>query len=213
MPDDGAIHWLALFALPKTATVTSRTASLTNAFVNAIIPRVLPTAEEVREALSVLGMGSGDIECSYCGDAATEWDHLRPVVRAKRPTGYITEIRNLVPACGKCNQSKGAADWRAWMTGSAKLSPKSRGINGLDARMERLAAFENWGAVEAIKLDEVVRREDLERHWDNLERIIALMHEAQADAKALREVVATELARRGDEHVVIVDDLGVKEAD
>jgi hypothetical protein len=175
--------------------------------VNAIIPRILPTGDEVREALSILGMGSGEIECIYCGDPPTEWDHLRPVVRRKRPTGYITEIRNLVPACGKCNQSKGAADWRTWMTGTAKLSPQSRGISDVESRLERLAEFEAWGAVSAIKLEDVVAKADLDRHWQYLERIVELMRDAQADAMALRDAVAAELARRGDDHVVIVDEV------
>jgi hypothetical protein len=29
------------------------------------------------------------------------------LVEEKEPIGYISEIRNLVPVCGKCNQSKG----------------------------------------------------------------------------------------------------------
>ena len=42
-------------------------------------------------------------------------DHLRPLVKDKEPTGYISEIHNLVPSCGKCNQSKGNKEWKAWM--------------------------------------------------------------------------------------------------
>jgi len=38
------------------------------------------------------------LQCSYCGTPATEWDHLRPLVMNKKPTGYISEIHNLVPA-------------------------------------------------------------------------------------------------------------------
>jgi len=52
----------------------------------------------------------------------TDWDHLRPLVRNRRPTGFISEIKNLVPSCGPCNQSKGAADWKAWMTEGARLT-------------------------------------------------------------------------------------------
>ena len=68
-------------------------------------------------------MDESNFRCSYCRDAASEWDHFRPLVKDKQPTGYITEIHNLVPACGKCNQSKGNKDWKTWMLGDAELSP------------------------------------------------------------------------------------------
>lgn len=41
-------------------------------------------------------------------------DHVKPLVTCGLPTGYITEIRNLVPCCSACNSAKGAQDFRAW---------------------------------------------------------------------------------------------------
>ena len=98
-------------------SVTGRSSSITNAFIDAIIPAVDPTEEEKLEALRILQIDPKDIRCAYCGDKATEWDHLRPIITIQEPTGYITEIANLVPSCGKCNQSKGnhtgGSGWRA----------------------------------------------------------------------------------------------------
>src|SRR5262249_46649708 len=90
------------FRLPSVQTMVSRKSSITNAFVNAVIPVIPPTLEEVLQALTILGMEPTDVRCAYCGDKSSEWDHLRPLVLNKRPTGFITEIANLVPACGKC---------------------------------------------------------------------------------------------------------------
>jgi 5-methylcytosine-specific restriction endonuclease McrA len=73
--------------------------------MNSIIPIIVPTNEQVKEALDILGMDHDSFHCAYCGATASEWDHLRPLVLNKKPTGYISEIHNLVPACGKCNQS------------------------------------------------------------------------------------------------------------
>lgn len=84
----------------------------------------MPTEDEVREALEVLGMSESTVCCAYCGGPRTEWDHLNPLVRDKRPTGYVSEIHNLVPACGKCNQSKGSSSWETWMFGPAPWSQK-----------------------------------------------------------------------------------------
>jgi 5-methylcytosine-specific restriction endonuclease McrA len=116
------------FQMPTPVSIMGRSSSITNSFINAIIPVVLPTEDELREALSILQMSADDLRCAYCGDRSTEWDHLRPLVVNQRPTGYISEIGNLVPACGKCNQSKGNKPWRSWMEGTAPQSPKTRGV-------------------------------------------------------------------------------------
>src|SRR5882757_10331780 len=118
--------------------ITSRTSSITNSFVQAIIPTVSYSEEQRAEALAELGMTIENLSCVYCGSPTTDWDHLRPLVRNSRPTGYISEIRNLVPSCGPCNQSKGASDWRAWMTGKARGSPATRSVADIQGRMERL---------------------------------------------------------------------------
>src|SRR5687767_102420 len=97
----------ACFRMPSVQTMMSRKSSITNAFVNSLIPVIEPSAAEIAEALTILGMTVEDVRCAYCGDVASEWDHLRPLVVGRRPTGFISEIGNLVPSCGKCNQSKG----------------------------------------------------------------------------------------------------------
>jgi hypothetical protein len=127
------------FRMPTPVKITGRTSSITNSFVNGVIPAITPSNEEIALALEVLGMDALDVRCAYCGDPATEWDHLNAIVRRKRPTGYISEIHNLVPACGKCNQSKGNKLWREWMFGPSPLSPASRGVGDIEDRAERLA--------------------------------------------------------------------------
>ena len=72
---------LEVFTMLTPVKITGRTSTITNSFVNAIIPAVWPTEAEVSEALEVLGMSPDTISCAYCGDTKTEWDHLRPLVR------------------------------------------------------------------------------------------------------------------------------------
>ena len=121
----------ALFKMPKAVRIMGRRTSLTNAFVNGILPCVVPSDAEILEAIRILGLRRTDLRCAYCNDKFNEWDHLRPIVRDGRPTGYITEIANLVPCCSPCNQSKSGTDWDEWITGPAKKSPKTRGVRGL----------------------------------------------------------------------------------
>jgi endonuclease I len=159
--------------------ITGRSSSITNAFVNSIIPIIEPTNEQVSEALEILNMGNGNIHCSYCGDKYTEWDHLRPIVLNKKPTGFISEIHNLVPACGKCNQSKGNKPWEAWVLSSAKLSPKSRGIHDLADRIERLKNYENWQKPTKVDFEDIVGISKWSTHWENCEKVQKMMRESQ----------------------------------
>jgi len=174
-------------------SVTGRSSSVTNAFVSAIVPVIEPTEEEELEALTILQIDPKDIRCAYCGDRATEWDHLRPIISNQEPTGYITEIANLVPSCGKCNQSKGKSYWRTWMEGSARLSPTSRGIRDLEARIKRLEKYEAWRSPQKIDFAGIVGPEMWQRHKKNWRSVLDLLKASQELAAEIRDIVAKSL--------------------
>lgn len=176
--------------------ITGRISSITNAFVQAIIPRIEPSQEDIILALKHLGMTPEAMSCVYCGSPTTDWDHLKPLVRGKRSTGYFHEIRNLVPSCGRCNQSKSGADWRAWMASKAPGSPKTRGIVDLAERMERLRRFEEWGALKPLSPSELVDQALLDQHWAHLESITEAMKVAQLHAEHLRNEIRNKLASK-----------------
>ncbi|MBF3237978.1 HNH endonuclease [Aeromonas veronii] len=170
--------------------ITGRSSSITNSFINSIIPIIVPTNEQVKEALDLLGMGHDSFQCAYCGSAASEWDHLRPLVLNKKPTGYISEIHNLVPACGKCNQSKGNKPWHVWITSTAKLSPKSRGVPDLIQRIEKLRKYEAWKEPTKVDFESVVGKEKWEQHWENWELVQSTMRHAQTLATEINQTIA-----------------------
>lgn len=177
--------YLSWFAMPKPVRITGRSSSITNSFVNGVIPVVMPTEPQVREALEILGM-LDHVSCIYCGDTSTEWDHLRPLVEKQRPTGYISEIHNLVPACGKCNQSKGNKNWLTWMRSTARLSPSARGVVDIEERIARLQEYENRGVPTRIDFEAAVGAELWERHWAHHNRLLELMRVADQDAQEIR---------------------------
>ena len=152
---------------------------MTGAFFAAIAPVDVPTDEEVLEALRILEIDPQNQTCAYCGDKSSEWDHLRPLIEGKKPTGYITEIANLVPSCGKCNQSKGNQPWRAWMTGTATRSPRSRNVPDLDARVARLQAYEAWRTPKRVDYESLVGPELWERHRKNWDDVLKKLQEAK----------------------------------
>ena len=187
--DDARSRLLRAFRMPPAQTMTSRKTSITNAFVSAIIPSIKPSLEEIAEALSILRMDPSDLHCAYCGDRASEWDHLRALVVKRRPTGFISEIANLVPSCGKCNQSKGNKPWREWMLGKAELSPTGRGLLDIADRVSRLEAYERWRAPTRVDFESIVARDTWEHYWSLCERVIDDMGRCQEVADSLRAQV------------------------
>jgi len=167
--------------------ITSRTSSITNSFVQAIIPTVSYSEEQRAEALAKLGMTIENLSCVYCGSPTTDWDHLRPLVRNSRPTGYISEIKNLVPSCGHCNQSKGAADWKAWMMGKARGSPTTRGVGNVVDRVSCIEGFVSWGNISPMQFEDMVPREMWRDYWDQLSAVTNAMRAAQEKATLVRQ--------------------------
>lgn len=136
-----------------------------------------------------MGMTHETLQCSYCGADASEWDHLRPLVLNKKPTGYISEIHNLVPACGKCNQSKGNKEWLSWILSNAPLSPKTKRVADLTERIEKLKNYERWGKPTELNFEEIVGSENWEKHWKNCEQVQDIMRESQELAEQIKDKV------------------------
>lgn len=183
-----------LIQMPTPGNIMGRSSSITNSFVNSIIPIIPPTDDEVFKALQILEIDPNHQTCAYCGDVSTEWDHLRPLVVNQKPTGFITEIANLVPACGKCNQSKGNKPWQNWIISGARLSPKSRGIPDLEARITRLKRFEEWRDVNPINFEEMVGTEMWTAHWENWKRVLDDMKTCQELAVQIRATIMDKYA-------------------
>jgi hypothetical protein len=170
-------------------TVSGRSSTITNAFISAVIPVLEPSAAEELEALRILELDPEDLRCAYCGDKSTEWDHLRAIVANQEPTGFITEIANLVPACGKCNQSKGKQHWRTWMEGNAKLSPRTRQIPDLAARISRLEQYESWRTPIKIDFEASVGSEMWALHRKNWRNVLDSLKSSQKLAAEIRAIV------------------------
>lgn len=179
--------------MPGGDSIQGRISAMRSTFVRSLIPAVQPTEEELEIAFDLLELDPDDLECVYCGDYATEWDHFRPVMEKGRPTGYLTVIENLVPACSKCNQSKGNSYWETWMTGPARWSPRSIGVVDIRRRIKRLRNFERWGEDSRIDVEDLLSRKDLAKHWEAMEEIALLMEDADVHAQYLQEQIAAEL--------------------
>jgi hypothetical protein len=179
-----------VFKMPTPVKIIGRTSGITNAFVNGIVPCIEPTEEEISMVLGILGMNHHTIRCAYCGDKYTEWDHFRPLINRKRPTGYISEIQNLVPSCGKCNQSKGNSYWKEWILGEAPLSPNNRIIFNLEQIISRLEDYETWSNPTIVDFESLVGKNIWEKHWENCARLHEMMKESQKLSDQIKTAVA-----------------------
>jgi hypothetical protein len=185
------------FDLPSKGRIDGRTSSITAAFFQAITPVIIPSYAEVEEAITILGMTKGNCRCAYCGDSRTEWDHFRPIVVNRQPTGYVTEIANLVPACGKCNQSKGNKNWKEWILGSAARSPKSRQIPNLDQRIKNLETYERWREPVCIDYAAIIGPERWAEYSKLLDTAVAHLTDAQKIAVEFRTIISDGLKENG----------------
>ncbi len=182
-----------VYQAPGGESIASRSSAMRSAFARSLIPNVPPTQAELERAFALLKLDPDDLRCAYCGNPSTEWDHFFPVMRKGKPTGYLTRIQNLVPACSKCNQSKGNRNWLEWIQSSAPLSPRSRGVRKLDRKIKYLKTYEAWGATATVDFSDVLGRSALDQHSEYLDEILALMRQADSHSKALRSQVLEEL--------------------
>ena len=180
---------------PKPLKITSRTSTITNAFVQAVIPFAQPSETELNLSLSHLGISPSNITCCYCGEKATGWDHLRPLVKNKKPTGFVSDYKNLVPCCAICNSSKGGYYWKEWINGSEKKSPRARRVVDLDERIHKLEQFEKWGQINPLAISELADEGPLNEYWEALDDIKLRMNKAQKQATLIREQIVDRLSR------------------
>lgn len=150
---------------------SDRTSTITNSYIAAIIPTIEASDEEKNEVLKILDMSISNVCCVYCGDDNPGWDHFRSLVKDKEPTGYITEIYNLVPACSTCNSSKGKKEWREWLYCKTNKSLKARGKSSefIDSVKERLERFEEFTSK---KVTVIPKEIFIANEWENYKKML-----------------------------------------
>lgn len=115
----------------KQYKVNSRSSTVTNAFVAALLPHDDYRKPDVEQAMKDLGQNCGNLTCVYCKAPANTWDHLINLVQDRKANGNGHRIRNLVPCCSACNSSKGGIGFEEWINGytdlkERKIKPASR---------------------------------------------------------------------------------------
>lgn len=132
------------FKMPAKSKLSSRTSTISNSFAMSITPYINPTDEEVKNLYETLGISIG--QCAYCLRESGSVDHFRSLVKDGMPSGYVTDITNLVPCCTQCNSKKGGKDWYEWYTSNENIKRLKDEVGLCDeqiqTRIEKLQAFE-----------------------------------------------------------------------
>lgn len=162
-----------------------RKSTFANAFASALSPYDNYTPAAVARALRDLEQDpDAELLCVYCGAAAATWDHVFNRVINGEFSGHGHRIRNLVPCCRTCNESKGQKTWRNFL--------ESRNPPDKDVRIRRMEQF--LGSANARPIGTVAMRhnadEDLKRFLEIRSQVFDLLAEADRLAISIRQKTA-----------------------
>lgn len=166
----------------RPSTIMGRKSTFANAFASALAPFDAYDQEAVFGAIRDLGQDpDADLRCVYCGADAATWDHVFNRVVKGEFSGHGHRIRNLVPCCRTCNESKGQKSWQEFLE---IRNPPDKG-----ERAQRLAYFLRGNAVPASGAA-AIRHEatdQMKRFLEVRKEIFELMAEADRLAADIRE--------------------------
>jgi hypothetical protein len=120
--------------------------------------------------------------CAFCGaKEAPRKDHLVAVIQCGDFTPH-----NVVPACQKCDDSKGQKEYHEWMRNSnSRRSLKARGFTGKQVE-ERIKLIEKWQSGYSPMTEAELFGEDYARYQEILKKMEKLCEEAKLMTSRVR---------------------------
>lgn len=145
-----------------------------------IIDRAVKESFAVRCATADLAQlrvyfeAEGTVRCFYC-DASepNRWDHLHAVSR-----GGDTTPGNLVPACGRCDDSKQDRDVGEWVRSTSRHRPPETRLPELQAR---ILAYQKHFAYVPVEFEQRLSPEDLSRYRRFRDEVEALRRHLESE--------------------------------
>ena len=163
----------------KPYRLLSRSSTVSNAFAQALAPADEFDEAELTRVFQGLGLvGEKGLLCLYCRESATSVDHLNPLVKDSKFTGWGHVLGNLVPACNECNQSKGGRPWREFVVEM-----------GMDQQqVHRVEAYE-------AQAPEPVSQDELAAFYPDLIDAYQRLRELSVDSLRTAQSLANEIQR------------------
>ena len=177
------------YKMPTKSDLKGRSSTISNAFAISITPYIVPSEEEVRASYNMLQIQEG--QCAYCLGEGNAKDHLKPLVKAGMPTGYITAINNLVPCCSRCNSSKGAKTFEEWYLSPENLARlKKRGLSDSDVeqRFKIISHYESQ-IEEPLDYEALVGTELWKQYQERRRSLLERLNEDQEFCDMLSAII------------------------
>ena len=178
------------YKMPTKSDLKGRTSTISNAFAISITPYIRPSEEDLKDYYKSLGIEEG--QCAYCLGIGNGRDHLKPLVSNGMPTGYITDIHNLVPCCQRCNSSKGSKSFQEWYKSPDNMERlKKSGLTAeqIDERYKIITEFENK-IPSPIDYESIVGTKLWNEYKERRIKLLDALNENQKFCDKLSEIVA-----------------------
>ena len=177
------------YKMPSKANLKGRSSTISNAFAISITPYITPDETEINASYEFLKIQEG--QCAYCLGEGNSKDHLKPLVRKGMPTGYITNIANLVPCCSSCNSSKGAKEFKEWYISPENVSRlKKKGMDDqtIKERYKIISDYEDK-IEEPINYEQIVGKELWQEYKARKKAFFEKLNEDQAFCDKLNKII------------------------
>lgn len=178
------------FKMPACQNLKDRISTINNAYATSITPCIRPdNKNEIDQYYKELGVEKN--QCAYCLGEGNGMDHLKPLVEGGMPSGYITDIHNLVPCCSKCNSSKGSKSFKDWyMSDKNKKRLKGLGLDAkkIDERYKKICDFEDK-IPGPIDYEKIVGKKKWEEYKDRKDKLVKQLVEEQKFLDDLNKII------------------------
>ena len=185
------------YKMPTKSDLKGRSSTISNAFAISITPYVRPTEKELADYYSLLRIEEG--QCAYCLGVGNGRDHLKPLVSNGMPTGYVTDIHNLVPCCQRCNSSKGSKSFKEWYKSKDNVTRlKKMGLTDetINNRFAVICSFEER-IPEPIDYESIVGEDLWEEYKSRRLNLLQELNENQKFCDNLYEIVMKAMNHNG----------------
>ncbi|MGN0542185.1 MAG: HNH endonuclease [Acutalibacteraceae bacterium] len=183
------------YKMPAKADLKGRSSTISNAFAISVTPYVRPSEEEISDYYNLLGINEG--QCAYCLGDGNGKDHLKPLVKDGMPTGYITDIHNLVPCCQRCNSSKGSKSFKEWyMSKENVLRLKNLGLSDkvIEERFKTLSRYEAKIPT-PIDYEKIVGKELWDEYKTRRAEMLKMLNDNQEFCDKLSQIIMSKISK------------------
>lgn len=180
------------FTMPTKSNLKSRTSTISNAYAISITPYIRPDNSLLDDYYHELGLEK--CQCGYClrkGEGKTV-DHINPLVKNGMPSGFITDIGNLIPCCKDCNSSKGGKDFKEWYKSPknvARLLKIGLTEKEIDERYQIILAYINKHCSTPLSYESIVGKEKWDEYIKRKERLLNILKEEQEFCDELSDLI------------------------